>query len=454
MAHETPVGKSLHRAAGNIGYGRSVKSKLLNMNAARGISNGVRQSKLFSKARREAPADEVAKNAQLLVRAGYIHKEMAGVYDYLPLGLRTLNKIIAIIREEMNEIGGEEVLLTTLQNPEIWKKSERWDDAVVDVWFKTHLKNGGELGLGNTHEEALTALMTEHISSYKDLPRYVYQFQNKFRNETRAKSGIMRAREFIMKDLYSFSSNEASHNAFYEKVAAAYENIFKRVGIGEKTYRTFASGGSFSKYSHEYQTVCDAGEDIIYIDEAKRLAVNKEVYEDPEVYTTSGIDKEGLKEAKAIEVGNIFTLGTRFSDVLGLSYKDAEGKATSVFMGSYGIGPGRLMGTIVELMADEKGLVWPESVAPFAVHLVSLGKSGDEVSKVADALYEDMVKMGIEVLYDDRDNSVGQKFTESDLLGIPKRIVVGRDAIASDAFEVVSRATGEMVKKKRAELLA
>lgn len=414
----------------------------------------MRQSRLFTKTRREAPSDEVAKNAQLLIRAGYVHKEMAGVYDYLPLGLRTLNKIIGIIREEMNAIGGEEVLLTTLQDPESWKKTGRWDDTAVDVWFKTHLKNGSELGLGNTHEEPLTALMTEQISSYKDLPRYVYQFQNKFRNEARAKSGIMRAREFIMKDLYSFSKDAASHNEFYEKVARAYENIFARVGIGEKTYRTFASGGSFSKYSHEYQTVCEAGEDTIYIDEAKRLAVNKEVHGDPEVYEASGINKAGLREAKAIEVGNIFTLGTRFSDALGLSYKDAEGKATPVFMGSYGIGPGRLMGTIVELMADDKGLVWPESVAPFVLHLVSLGKENDEISKAADTLYDDLSKAGVEVLYDDRDARAGEKFAESDLLGIPKRIVVGKEAAASGAFEVVDRKTGEVVKKTRAELLA
>ena len=414
----------------------------------------MRQSKLFTRTRREAPSDEVAKNAQLLVRAGYIHKEMAGVYDYLPLGLRTLNKIINIIREEMNAIGGEEVFLSALQNPESWKKSGRWDDAVIDVWFKTQLKNGGELGLGNTHEEALTALMTEHIASYKDLPRYVYQFQNKFRNETRAKSGIMRAREFIMKDLYSFSADAASHDAFYEKVAAAYENIFKRAGIGEKTYRTVASGGSFSKFSHEYQTVCVAGEDTIYIDAEKRLAVNKEVYDDQEVYAASGLTKETLTEAKAIEVGNIFTLGTRFSEALGLSYKDAEGKPQPVFMGSYGIGPGRLMGTIVELLSDEKGLVWPESVAPFAVHLVSLGKSGDEVSQVADALYEDFVKAGVEVLYDDRDTYAGQKFAESDLIGIPKPILVGKDAVATGSFEVVGRATGTVAKKTRAELLA
>lgn len=414
----------------------------------------MKQSQLFTKTRREAPADEVAKNAQLLVRAGYIHKEMAGVYDFLPLGLITLNKIISIIREEINAIGGEEIFLSTLQDPELWKKSGRWDDETVDVWFKTHLKNGGELGLGNTHEEALTALMKEHISSYKDLPRYVYQFQNKFRNETRAKSGIMRTREFIMKDLYSFSKDEASHNAFYEQAIIAYEKIFARVGIGEKTYRTFASGGSFSKYSHEFQTVCDAGEDIIYVDEEKRLALNKEVYDDSDVYTASGLTKTSLKELKAIEVGNIFTLGTRFSEALGLSYKDAEGKATPVFMGSYGIGPARLIGTIVELLSDEKGLVWPESVAPFAVHLVSLGKSDDEISKTADALYEDLMKVGVEVLYDDRDLSAGQKFADSDLLGIPKRIVVGKDSVATGIFEVVERATGNVKKVPRANLLA
>ncbi|TSC69796.1 MAG: prolyl-tRNA synthetase [Parcubacteria group bacterium Gr01-1014_49] len=414
----------------------------------------MKQSMIFTKTRREAPSDEVAKNAQLLVRAGYIHKEMAGVYDFLPLGLLTLNKIIDVIREEMNAIGGEEVFLSTLQDPEAWKKTGRWDDKIVDVWFKTHLKNGSELGLGNTHEEALTALMREHLSSYKDLPRYVYQFQTKFRNEARAKSGIMRTREFIMKDLYSFSADEASHHAFYEKVAAAYEKIFAQVGIGEKTYRTFASGGSFSKYSHEYQTVCEAGEDTIYIDETKRLALNKEVHGDGEVYAASGIDKSSLKEAKAIEVGNIFTLGARFSEPLGLSYKDAEGKATPVFMGSYGIGPARLMGTIVELMSDEKGLVWPESVAPFAVHLVSLGKPGDEISKAADELYADLMKAGVEVLYDDRDVRAGEKFAESDLLGIPKRIVVGKDAVASGTFEVVERATGAVTKKTHAELLA
>lgn len=412
----------------------------------------MRQSQLFTKTRKDAPSDEVAKNAQLLVRGGFVHKEMAGVYSYLPLGLRVLNNISALIREEMNAIGGEEVFLTTLQDSKIWEKTDRWADEKLDVWFKTKLKSGGELGLATTHEEAITALMTGHIASYKDLPRFVYQFQNKFRNETRAKSGIMRTREFMMKDLYSFSRDAAEHEAFYEQAAAAYTKIFARVGIGEKTYRTFASGGSFSKYSHEYQTVCDAGEDTIYIDETNKVAINKEVYDDPEVYATTGIDKANLKEVRAIEVGNIFTLGTRFSEALGLSYKDSSGNNHPVVMGSYGIGPARLMGTIVELMADEKGIVWPEAVAPFQMHLVSLGKD-DEVSAYADALYEDMQKRGMSVLYDDRDARPGEKFADSDLIGIPWRIVVGKQGVADGVFEVVNRKTGEVVKKRREEVL-
>src|SRR3989338_9502032 len=299
----------------------------------------MRQSQLFTKTRKSAPRDEVAKNAQLLIRGGYIHKEMAGVYSYLPLGLRVLNNIMRVIREEMNAIGGQEVLLSALQSPAAWKKTDRWRDDAIDVWFKTELKGGGKLGLATTHEEPLTALMTEYINSYKDLPRYAYQFQTKFRNELRPKSGIMRSREFIMKDLYSFSRNEQEFREFYEKCAAAYKKIFDRLGIGEKTFRTFASGGTFSRFSDEFQTVCGAGEDTIYASKEKGIAVNKEVYTD-EVLSELGLKKEELSEAKAIEVGNIFPLGTRFSDALGLRFKDDKGIAAPVVMGSYGIGPG------------------------------------------------------------------------------------------------------------------
>lgn len=413
----------------------------------------MRQSQLFTKARREAPSDEVAKNAQLLVRAGYIHKEMAGVYSYLPLGLRTLNNIVQIIREEINAIGGQELIMTALQDKELWSRTDRWDDDKVGNWFKTSFKSGGETGLGITHEEPLTRIMTEHISSYRDLPVYAYQFQTKFRNELRAKSGIMRGKEFLMKDLYSFSKNEAEHGVFYEKAAAAYDKIFKRTGVGKHTYRTFASGGIFSEFSEEFQTVSDAGEDTIYVDEEKRVAVNKEVYSDAALQKL-GLDKAKLIERKAIEAGNIFNLGTRFSEELGLTYTDETGAKKPVVMGSYGIGPTRLMGIIVEVLADEKGLVWPESVAPFKYHLVSLGKPGDEIAKAADALYEDLTKAGISVLYDDRDARAGEKFAESDLLGMPYRIVVGKDAAATGDFEVVARATGAVTKQPRGQLIA
>jgi len=251
----------------------------------------MRQSQLFTKTRKEAPSDEVAKNAELLIRAGYIHKEMAGVYDFLPLGLRVLNNIVRIIREEMDALGAAELFMAALQDPEVWKASGRWSDEVVDNWFKTKVKNGGDAGLGFTHEEPLVRIMTGHIHSYKDLPRLAYQFQTKFRNEARAKSGILRGREFLMKDLYSFARTAEEHHELYERVKAAYVRIFERLGIGEQTYITFASGGTFSKYSHEFQTVCEAGEDLIYVDDEKRLAVNREVLTD-EVLRDLGLRRE------------------------------------------------------------------------------------------------------------------------------------------------------------------
>lgn len=401
----------------------------------------MRQSQLFTKTRREAPKDEIAKNAQLLIRAGFIHKEMAGVYSYLPLGLRVLKKIEQIIREEMNAIGGQEVTLTALQSPAVWKKSGRWDDEAIDVWFKTELKGGGELGLGTTHEEPLTALMTEYVSSYKDLPRYVYQFQTKFRNELRAKSGIMRTREFVMKDLYSFSRSEEEFRGFYEKCAEAYLKIFKRAGIGEKTFRTFASGGSFSKFSDEFQTLSEAGEDTIYIHRGKGVAVNKEVYTDT-VLKELGIKKAELEEAKAVEVGNIFPLGTRFSEALGLTYKDEDGTERPVIMGSYGIGPGRLMGTIVEVLSDEKGIVWPKEVAPYPVHLISIAGGNTDVAAEADRIYDLLKDNNIEVLYDDRDARAGEKFADADLIGIPTRVVVSEKTMQQGGVEVSARSDG------------
>lgn len=398
----------------------------------------MRQSKLFTKTKKEVPTDEVSKNAELLIRGGFIYKEMAGVYSYLPLGLRVLQKIENIIREEMNAIDGQEIIMTVFQNPELWKKTDRWDDKKVDIWFKTKLKNDTELGLGFTHEEPLTNIMKNYISSYRDLPKFIYQFQTKFRNEIRAKSGVMRTREFIMKDLYSFSKDEAEHNEFYKKSKEAYKNIFKRVGIGHLTYLTFASGGSFSKFSHEFQTISGAGEDIIYVDESKGIAINKEVYND-EVIESLGLLKENLVENRAVEVGNIFTLGTRFSEAFDLTYQTEKGDKKPVFMGSYGIGPARLMGTVVEALADDKGIIWPESIAPFTVHLLVLGDE-DSVSEEANKIYENLLKANIEVLFDDRKEiSAGEKFADADLLGMPYRVVVSTRSMKDDGIEVKKR---------------
>jgi prolyl-tRNA synthetase len=396
------------------------------------------QSKLFTKTKKESPADEIAKNAELLIKGGFIHKEMAGVYSFLPLGLRVLNKITQIIREEMNMLGGQELSMPALQDKTLWERTDRWDDKKVDNWFKTKLKAGGEVGLGITHEEPLTSIMTEYVNSYKDLPFSVYQFQTKFRNEMRAKSGIMRGREFLMKDLYSFTKDEAEHNDFYEKSKLAYKKIYGRLGIGHLTYTTFASGGIFSKFSHEFQTISGAGEDTIYVDESRGIAVNKEVYTD-EVIASLGLDKEKLVEQRAIEVGNIFTLGTRFSEPLNLYYTDEKSEKKPVFMGSYGIGVSRLMGTIVEVLSDDKGIIWPESVAPFKVHLLLLGEK-EEAKDEAQKLYESLEKKNIEVLFDDRVGvSAGEKFADADLLGIPFRVVVSERSLKDGGFELKKR---------------
>jgi prolyl-tRNA synthetase len=411
----------------------------------------MRQSQLFTKTRREAPSDEVSQNAQLLIRGGYIHKEMAGVYDLLPLGLRVIEKIRSIIREEMNALGAQEVLLSALQDPEIWKASGRWDDEKVDVWFKTELKGGGTLGLGATHEEPMARMLTNHVSSYRDLPKYVYQFETKFRNELRAKSGIMRGREFTMKDMYSFSKNEAELEAFYENAGIAYENVFRRAGIGDLTYLTFATGGMFSKFSHEFQCVSTAGEDTIFIDTDKRIAVNEEVMTE-DVLLELKLDRNSLVQAKSIEVGNIFKLGTRYSMPLGLTYKDEGGKDVPVVMGSYGIGIGRLMGTIVEVLCDEKGIVWPESVAPFRFHLLDLSQGEEKARSYADQLYADLISSGAEVLYDDRDLRAGEKFADSELIGIPYRIIAGKHT-SDDAIEFVRRKSGEKTLMSRTRIL-
>lgn len=396
----------------------------------------MRFSKTFIKTLREAPKDEIAKNGALLTRAGYIHKELAGIYDYLPLGTLVIEKIKNIIREELNAIGCEEVQMSALQNPELWEATGRFSDAEVDIWFKTELSSGGLLGLAPTHEEPMVNMMKTYISSYKDLPVYVYQFQTKFRNELRAKSGIMRGREFLMKDLYSFHDSEKDLDDFYGKVEGAYARIFERLGLGDSTYETFASGGIFAKFSHEYQTILPVGEDTIYYNKDKSLVFNKEVFTD-EVLAEFGAKKEDFAETKAAEVGNIFKLKLKYTEPLGLKYTDENNQLQMVYMGCYGIGVSRVMGVIAEKFADDKGLVWPEAVAPFKYYLVGIG---DEGLKEAEKLYAEHPD---EILFDDRNARPGEKFADAELMGIPFRIVISDKTLKDGALELTNRATGE-----------
>lgn len=409
----------------------------------------MRQAQIFTKTTKNLPADEVAKNAQLLIRAGYVHKEMAGVYAYLPLGLRVLEKIKRIIREEMEAIGGNEIVMTSLQKPATWQQTGRWSDEVVDIWFKTELKDHTQLGLGWSHEEPIVEMLKQFVRSYKDLPVSVYQFQTKLRNELRAKSGVMRGREFVMKDMYSVHASAEDLDGYYQRVTEAYLRIFDRLGIGQDTYVTFASGGSFTKFSHEFQTICEAGEDVIYLYRDKNMAINEEVLD--EAVAELGISKDQLECVKTAEVGNIFNFGTQKTDDMGLKFTDQDGQIKSLYMGSYGIGVTRLMGVIVEKMADEKGLVWTQAIAPFQLHLVLLD---EEARQQADELYQQLQTQGVEVLYDDRPKiRPGEKFADSDLLGIPYRVVVGKRSLGQDRYEVVKRADGQKLSLTQEEII-
>ena len=409
----------------------------------------MRLSHTFTRTRKQAPADEVAHNAQLLIRAGYVHKTMAGVYSYTPLGLAVLENIKQIVREEMNRISSQELLMSTLQRQELWQETGRWSDELVDVWFKSHLQDGTEVGFGWTHEEPIIELLRSYLTSYKDLPISVYQFQNKLRNELRAKSGIMRGREFIMKDMYSIHASKEDLEAYYQAVIEAYKRCYHRFGLGDDTYVTFASGGAFTKFSHEFQTICAAGEDYIYLHRGRDLAINEEVVD--EAVRELGIDKSELERVKTAEVGNIFNFGTQKSEEMGLVFTGEDGRQHHAYMGSYGIGITRVMGVIVEKFADDKGLVWPEEVAPARVHLVQIGK---ESVAAADELYDTLQQAGISVLYDDRAARPGEKFADAELLGMPTRVTVSDRLLASGSYEVQDRATGTVRTLTLPQLLA
>lgn len=561
-------------------------------------------SQLFTKTSKTAPSDEVSRNAQLLIQAGFIHKEMAGVYAYLPLGLRVIEKIKKVVREEMNAVGGQEVMMTTLQPRDIWEKTDRWDDAKVDNWFKTKLNNGTELGVGLTHEEPVVDAVSQYLTSYKDLPFSVYQIQSKFRNELRAKSGLLRGREFLMKDMYSFSRDQKEHDEVYEKIAGAYTRVYDRLGIGEFTFRTKADGGIFTeKYSDEYQTLSDIGEDTIFSVPGTDVYYNQEVAPSAAPKLVEGDDAKPLQEVRGdgiigvqeiadflkipvekatktmlyqtddgrvvaaavrggydvneiklrkvvgarqvkladeatvrrvtgaevgyagllnlkddvlvivdescadrvnfemganhtdhhsinvnwgrdlplpkkfydiktaklgdihpesgvayevrrgVEVGNIFPLESKYTDALDVYYTDESGAKQSIIMGCYGIGISRLMGVLAEHFADDKGLIWPTSLAPALVYLARLG-SDQPVVEAADDLYSQLTEAGVEVLYDDRDMRPGEKFADADLMGIPYRIVVSNKTVQAGQHELKARTQTEVTHHTTEEIVS
>jgi len=414
----------------------------------------MRQSQLFTKTLKEAPKDEVSLNAQFLLRAGFIHKEMAGVYSVMPLGFKVINKIKKIVAEEMKDIGSEEFIMSTLQNKEVWEKTDRWDDKKVDIWFKSELKNGNQVGFGWSHEEPIVDLMKSYITSYNDLPRFVHQFQNKLRNETRAKSGVIRCREFIMKDMYAFCGSDEENMEFYNKSTEAYLKVFKRIGLGDITYVTSAAGGVFTdKFSHEFQTLCESGEDLIYVHKDNNIAINKEIYNE-ETVKKMGLEMNDFEEKKAAEVGNIFNFGTSKCEQMDLYFSDKEGNRKPVYLSSYGIGITRLMGVLVEVFHDDKGIIWPEAVAPFKKHLIVLGED-KEVVDAAEELYKKIIDNSEEVLFDDRTNvTAGAKFADADLIGIPQRLIISKKTLAENSVEVKERSSADSRLVPLTEMLA
>jgi prolyl-tRNA synthetase len=410
----------------------------------------VKTSQLFTKTLKQAPADEVAKNAQLLIRAGYVYKEMAGAYAYLPLGLRVVENIKRVVREEMNAIRSNELIMTSLQNKAVWERTGRWSDEIVDIWFKTRLQDETEVGLGWSHEEPIVEMMKQYVHSYKDLPVSLYQFQTKMRNELRAKSGIMRGREFVMKDMYSFHASAEDLAAYYDEAIEAYKRVYARLGIGDDTFVTFASGGAFTKFSHEFQTICDAGEDYIYINREKGVAINEEVLDD--AVKELGIAREELEKVKTAEVGNIFNFGTQKTDEMDLHFTGQDGELQSLYIGSYGIGITRVMGVIAEKDSDERGLVWSDSIAPYRVYLASLG-SDEAVMAEAARLHDELEAAGVSVLWDDSDKRPGEKFADADLIGLPHRVVVSAKTLEAGKHEYKERVSADSQMMTTDELI-
>ncbi len=389
-------------------------------------------SRLFSKTLKNPPHEADSANAKYLAQGGFVRQEMAGVYSWLPLGLRVLRKVEAIIREEMNGLDSQEILMPAFASKDAWVQTGRWD--TVDILFKVKSQTGKEMALGASHEEVVTPLVKAFLGSYKELPISVFQIQTKYRDELRAKSGVLRGREFGMKDMYSFHATDEDLKAYYARVREGYGRVFKRCGLDARVVE--ASGGIFTKNpSHEFQVLTDAGEDEILVCTKCEFAQNAEVAEKVTVCPACGADME---VKKGIEAGNIFDLGTKYSDVFDVTFSAEDGTRQTALMGCYGIGTTRLVGTIVEASHDDKGMIWPMSVAPFPIHLITLkGKTeGARVQEVAQELYDDWQSKGVEVLWDDRDDvSAGAKFADADLVGLPIRLVISEKTLKEESVE-------------------
>lgn len=400
----------------------------------------MRQSKLFTKTQKQAPKDAVSASHKYLTQGGFVDMLMAGVYNYLPMSYRVISKISSIVREEMNSTGASEMLMPALQPKGIWDETGRWE-SLNEIMYQFKDRSNKDTGLGATHEEVIYDIVRRNINSYKDLPFAVYQIQNKFRNELRAKGGLMRGREFMMKDLYSFHLSQEDLDDYYNQMIEAYKRVYSRCGLDVKVVE--ASGGVFTKkYSHEFQVISDAGEDnIIYCpkcDFAQNTEISKLKEDDSCPKCASN-----LKIGKSIEAGNIFQFGDQYAKSMNGYATDKNGEKMPVLMASYGIGISRLVATIVEVYHDDNGIIWPKSVAPFTVHLISLNRNDE-----ADSIYEKLTKQGIDVLYDDRDISAGEKFADSDLIGIPYRLVISKKTDDKIEVKLRSESKGELKSLK------
>ncbi len=386
---------------------------------------------------KQAPADAEAISHKLMVRAGLVRQMGAGMWTWLPAGWRVHQRVVALIREELDAIGAQEMLMPLLQPAEPWRKTGRYE---IEELFKLSDRKGSELVLAMTHEEAVTFHVAQTVRSWRDLPKILYHFQVKERDEPRPRAGVLRTREFVMKDSYSFDRDQAGLEERYQLHVDAYDRIMDRTGL--RWYRVESDVGMMGGLgAHEYMAPCPAGEDTVAL--APGYAANIEVaLKHPDLRAVGDgyfLGEQELKLESAIEIGNIFKLGTRYSEALGASYLDENGHEQPIWMGCYGLGPARIVAAAVEQFADEHGISWPKALAPFAVHLVGIGKPDTPERAAAETLYERLRAGGVEVIYDDRDAGPGEKFADAELLGCPLRLTVGKRAVESGEIEVQIR---------------